>query len=320
MKALKYAAIVVVLFALCSMPLAAVAQQNAVSSTVVIGPEHKYALLCGTCVFEYLLQWDVPPGLGEYPCIEDYGPIPADKIVGTYQDLLIDDYGWLPDHITVQMNESNTKANIIAQITALKQYDSPESLFFILLIGHGWVGEDKGSILPGDEEAYDSGSRKGHDRWDEVFQPYDGIPGGQGEYSNLVNFISDDEFKVLLSELAFEGKIVFVFVSCCGGGILEDIQGANRLGLGVGNSDRLEMHWSPVDFYWAFALSGAKELPSYIHLEMDPDINGDGRISLEEAYCWAVAAQDATDPSVLGWGGGPSTLYMFDGIEGETFL
>jgi len=329
---------VLVAVVLC-LPLAASAQPVAKKAS---SSDHKYALLCGTEVFEYLLQWDIPPGLGEYPCIEDYGPIPAWDDVVVWRDLLINDYGWLPSHVTIQMNESNTKANIVSQITNLKQYDSPENLFLVVLVGHGWVKTDEGSLLPEDEwdgtpvkgvEAYKDGialpdgnkiqRTSGVDHWDEVFEPYDGIPSGMGMPDGLVNFIVDDELKVLFDELAFEGKVVISFASCAGSGFCEDIQRSGMLALGVGNSDQLEMHWWPIHNYCAFALSCADknyELPWYIRYDVSPDLNGDGRISLEEAYSWSIAAQQATDPSLIGWGGGTVGLYMFDGIQGETFL
>lgn len=319
MKASELAVVAVVLFALCGMSFAASANstQDKIKSSEVIGPEHKYALLAGTDVFEYLLKWDPVPGQGTYPCIENYGPIPSWDHVKFMRDMLVNDFGWMPSHIDILMNESNTKVNLLAHISALKQYDSPNTLFFIYLCGHGWVIDDRTSILPGDENEYYSGSRQGDDPWDEVFQPYDGDPHG------MANFVVDDELKLLFDELAFEGKVVFSSVSCCGGGLIEDIQRPNLLALGVGDSDRLEMHWRDIHSYWVYPLAGMwkSELrPSYINLDMNPDTNGDGRVSVEEAFAWAVAAAAATAPSHVGWGGGPCAQYMFDGIEGETFL
>lgn len=337
MGVMKSVAIAVVLFAVCSMSFAASAQsvQKNAASTDEIGPEHKYALLAGTDVFEYLLKWKPAPGLGTYPTIVDYGPIPGTWHVEFIRDMLVNNLGWLPDHITILLNEQNTKANLLAQISALKQHDSPDSLFFIYLAGHGWIDQDKGSLLPGDEwdgtpipgvDAYCDGTQlpgslavrsHGSDPWDEVFQPYDGIP------PSMVNFVTDDELKVLFDQLAFEGKVVFATISCLGGGLIEDIARSNLLALGVGDSDRLEEHWWAIHLYWSYALAGwwTPELrPWYISLDMNPDTSGDGKISVEEAYAWAVAAAGATDPSYVAWGGGPCAQYMFDGISGETFL
>lgn len=284
------------------------------ASTDEIPAENKYALLCASTTFLYLLDY---PEAARGACIENYGEIaPAENATYAIRDTLIDDYGWLPNHITILLNEDNTKANIIQGINSLKQYDSPDTLFFMFFCGHGWVMEDE----DGDEAAYPSiGDRQGKDPWDECWQPYDGIPGGQGKATNYVNFIRDDEFKMLLAD--FQGKLVVQFFSCCGSGLIEDMAGPNRLALGTGDSDRLEMHWWPVDFYYWHALMGCTgaEFPE-IDLDMNPDINGDGKISVEESYNWAVAANEATDITVVGWGGGPVGLYMVDGIEGETFL
>ena len=45
------------------------------------------------------------------------------------------------------------------------------------------------------------------------------------------------------------------------------------------------------------------------------DLNGDGRISVEEVYFWIAAASAATPASAR-----PSFVYMWDGIPEETFL
>ena len=317
MKVLRLVVIGFMVFAFFSMPMAAMAQKNPASSNV-ISAKHKYALLAGTDVFEYLFDWKPAPGLGTYPGIESYGPLPSWELnVKPMRDILIDKLGWLPSHIDILMNESNTKVNLLAHISALKQYDSTDSLFFIFICGHGWVMDDSTSLLPGDENSYYSGSRQGTDPWDEVFQPYDGDP------QTGANFITDDELKLLFDELAFKGKVVFSTASCCGGGLIEDIQRPNLLALAVGNGDRLEIHWWEVHMLWTYAVSGAwtPELrPWFVRLDMNPDTNGDRKVSVEEAYAWAVAAADSADPNVVGWGGGPCAQYMVDGIEGEAFL
>lgn len=281
-----------------------------------VSPKKKYALLCGCATFLYLLDYPEP---ARYACIENYGAIPpVYNDIATVRDTLVDYCDWLPDHITILLNENSTKANVMQGIRSLKQYDSSDSLFLIVLASHGWVVEDE----DGDEAAYPNiGDREGNDPWDECWQPYDGIPGGQGEASLMVNFIIDDELKLLFDELDFQGKLVVDFICCCGSGLIEDIAGPNRIAFAVGDADKLEMHWWDIHLYKWYALRGCTgvEFP-YIDLYMDPDSNGDGKISLEEAHWWAVAANEATDPNYVGWGGGPLDLYMVDEIEGETFL
>lgn len=280
------------------------------ASTDEIPAENKYALLCTSSTFLYLLDYPEP---ARSACIENYGAIPpAVEEVLEVRDILVNDYGWLPDHFTILANENNTKANVIQEIESLKQYDSPDTLFFLLFCGHGWVMEDE----DGDEAAY---SDRGNDPWDECWQPYDGMPGGQGNAANYENFITDDEFKMYFAD--FQGKLVVQFYACCGSGLIEDIAGPNRLAIGCGDAAKLEMHWWGVHGYNWYALSGCTgaEFPE-IDLDMNPDVNGDGKISVEESFYWAVAANEATAPNVVGWGGGPVGLYMVDGIEGETFL
>jgi len=46
----------------------------------------------------------------------------------------------------------------------------------------------------------------------------------------------------------------------------------------------------------------------------------DRKVTLEEAHCWTVAAQKASDQTIIVSGSGPVDLYMSDGIQGETFL
>lgn len=286
-----------------------------------VDPENKYALLCASSTFLYLLDYPEP---ARDACIEDYGAIPwAAEHMYAIRDILVNDYGWLPDHFTILLNEDNTKANVMQGIESLKQYDSPSSLFLIVLCGHGWVVEDEN----GDETAYPptpGTTRKGVDPWDECWQPYDGIPGGQGKATNMVNFIIDDEFKLLFD--GFRGQLVVQFMACCGSGLIEDIAGPNRLAIGVGNADRLEMHWGyfldgyfyGIDFYLWYALSGCTEIP-HVNLDLNPDSNGDGKVSVEEAWVWANQAFAATDPNIINYGG-PLKMYMVDGIEGETYF
>lgn len=302
----------------CVLPLALVtlllgAYLTTVSADTltVIPPEKKYALIGVCATFEYLLDYTIPPGLGDYACVGGDGPIPFfDEFACMIHDILINDYGWLPSHITMLINEINTAANIVQEIRSLKQYDSPDSLFLIVLGGHGWVTPDAGSLLPGDEDNYPNiESGKGHDPWDEIIMSYDGY------------ILTDDAFKLLFDELDFQGKLVVQFMACCGSGLIEDIAGSNRLAIGVGNADRLEMHFYDLDAYVWYALSGCTGAEfDYIDLDMTPDANGDGTISIEEAYNWAVVANEATATSYIGQGMGPVDIYMLDGIEGETFL
>jgi hypothetical protein len=288
--------LVVVAFA-----LAAAAAQPAKAADA----QHAYALMMGSTYF--------PNGGGSY------GPIPADKDVEVWRHLLVDQLGWSPDHVTIQMDEQFTKANILAQIRALKQHDSKDSVFFIYMATHGWTVSDAGSPIEGDEDAYYSGSRQGHDPWDELLFTFD------SDAHTDANIIYDDEFKLLFDELDFKGQVVFVSCTCCGGGLVEDIARPGLLALAVCNSDRNEMHWWEVHNLPAYALGGCTYVPSYIdvitHPElMFPDANGDGKVSVEESFAWAVGAQAAAAKSYIAHGGGTAAQYMYDGIEGETFL
>jgi hypothetical protein len=289
----------IVIVVACAL-LAATAQPAQAASA-----QRSYALLMGSTYF--------PNGGGSY------GPIPADKDVEVWRHLLVDQLGWPSCHVNIQMDEQFTKANIFAQIRALKQYDSARSLFLIYMATHGWTIDDTGSPLPGDEDAYDSGSRQGGDPWDELLFTVD------GDAHTNANVIVDDELKLLFDELKFEGQVVFVSCTCCGGGLVEDIARPGLLALAVCNSDRNEMHWWEVHNLPAYALADCVYVPPYIdvvtHPElMEPDANGDGRVSVEESFAWAVAAQAAADSSYIAHGGGPCAQYMYDGIPGETFL
>ncbi|HOT23966.1 MAG TPA: hypothetical protein PLB30_06735 [Thermoleophilia bacterium] len=132
------------------------------------------------------------------------------------------------------MAELFTRVDILAQIRGLKRHDTKDSMFLIFVATHGWTIADRGSLLEGDEDAYDSGRRRGRDPWDELLFTF---------YSN------------------------------------------------------------------------GKTLANVI-----VDTDGDGRVSVEESFAWAVGAQKAALPKVVAWGGGPCAQYMYDGIEGETFL
>jgi len=297
--------------ALVTLLLSAYLTTVSANNPTIIPAEKKYALIGVSTTFEYLLDYNIPPGLGDYACVGGDGPIPFfDEFAYMIRDTLVDDYGWLPSHITMLMDETNTAANIVEEIRALKEHDSPDSQFLIVLGGHGWVTNDAGSLLPGDEDTYPNvEGRPGHDPWDEWLMSYDGY------------ILTDDAFKLLFDELDFQGKLVVQFMACAGSGLIEDIAGSNRLAIGVGNADRLEMHFYDLDAYVWYALSGCTGAEfEYIDLDMNPDANSDGTISIEEAYNWAVAANEATVPTWFGPGMGPVNIYMLDGIEGETYL
>jgi hypothetical protein len=311
--------LVAMLLPICEAPV------SANPSNDVIPAENKYALLCASTTFLYLLNYPEPAR--DAP-IENYGAVPwVDELLYDVRDVLVEDYDWLPSHITILLNEKDTKANVLQGITDLKQYDDhgPNSLFLVISCGHGWVIKD----TDGDESAYPpvpGTTRNGVDVWDECQQHYDGIPGGAGKATNMVNFIIDDEFKALFNELDFQGRLVVQFMGCLGSGLIEDIAGPNRLAIGVGNADRLEEHWGyfldgyfyGLDFYPWYALSRCTEIP-YVDLHVNPDSNGDGKVSMEEAWFWADQAFAATRPNIINYGG-PCHIYMVDGIEGETFL
>jgi len=267
-------------------------------------------------------------GANEFPWGgHSYGPIPAENDIALWERLLVDRLGWDPANVSIQMNELFTHDNILDQIRALKAYDSPDSVFLIYMATHGWTIKDAGSLLEGDEEAYDSGRRQGHDPWDELLFTYD------SDGKTLENVVVDDELRLLFDDLKLEGKVIFVSCTCCGGGLVEDItkDGTRKgmLALAVCNSDRNEMHWWEVHNLPAYPLGGMPDeswpwpwyLDTVAHPELLlPDANRDAKVSVEEAFSWAVVAQEAALPKAKAWGGGPCAQYMYDGIEGETFL
>jgi len=82
----------------------------------MIAPEKKYALIGVSATFEYRLDFKIPPGLGDHASVRGDGPIPfLDDAAYMIHDILIDDYGWLPSHITMLINETDTAANIVQE-------------------------------------------------------------------------------------------------------------------------------------------------------------------------------------------------------------
>jgi hypothetical protein len=310
-------------------------------SANVIPAENKWALLCGSGIpGQWLLdKWQPPPGIGGYPSIKDWGPMPEwcyDRTIELH-DMLVQQFGFLEDHITMLINESDTKANFLNAIRDLKTHDGPNSLLFLWTIEHGFEVHDAGSLIPDSPdtdrspvpgvESYCNGistvdapnrylRTTGNLPWDHILMFHDSIPGGQGKYTNMVNFVTEDEFKLLLDELDFQARFVYFNVQCYGSGFGEGLKGPNRIIISPANADLHQAAGGKHTALLFCALQGGMtNIPAWCPYRASADLNGDGRISVEEVYFWIAAASAATPASAR-----PSFVYMWDGIPEETFL
>ena len=120
-------------------------------------------------------------------------------------------------------------------------------------------------------------------------------------YNQSPNEIWDDDFATWLNSLNY-ARMVAVFEPCFSGGFLHDLKGCNRMlisaasefeyswGGGPGNHDMFSYHFT-------CALNKADHTGAA--LSPNPDTNGDGSVSILEAFLYAKAKDTASETPLL---------------------
>jgi hypothetical protein len=301
-----------------SVSIVAVAQKNAVQG-------EKYALLIGS--YELMYQDRFKDNYGKtvssggaytQPCQKCYGQTPYFKdIPFAMKDMLIGEFGWPEDHILLLYQEEATKANIMAGFDWLLSNDEAGNTLLVDWEMHGsfvdqvsvqrdaWFG-----AIWGDETGVD-----------EMAMAYDSDPYGTH------NFVYDDELRYLFGGDDLKGTWIWIFGNCYSAGLGDDFQGKNKVILCADGEHEMtitadpETHMHLFEYYVMKALHGetGANIP-YCDLDMNPDSDGNGAVSIEEAFHWTLAALANTDQTIIALGMGPSNPVMFDGVTGETYL
>jgi uncharacterized caspase-like protein len=232
-------------------------------------------------------------GVSDYDPVCSYGDLKySHKDALDMYNLLVIQYGWEPSNIVLLLNESATSANIMSGISWLKEECSnPHSTGFFFFSGHGSFFSDKSAIPDRDEPV------------DECIVPHD------GDTQSVQQMIFDDTLKEQLD--AFEpATIILMLDSCYSGGFIDDIESKGRLILT--SCGEREMCWEGAETGKVQIENGVY---TYCILEAFSglgDLNGDGKVSMEEAGSYAMDRVREFTPDVQ-----PE---MSDGVDGDTYI
>ncbi len=145
-------------------------------------------------------------GIGDYPAESGWNRIHGDNDIPIIKEMLLRQ-GFGEGDISVLLNSSATKANILAEFDALCLRAGKGDAIYIHFSGHGQQVTD----LDGDED----------DGFDEAWIPYDARKSYESGVYEGENHILDDEINELLSRLRARvgerGKIVVVADACHSG-------------------------------------------------------------------------------------------------------
>lgn len=285
----------------------------------------KYALLIGSYDLMYQDRFKDNYGYtlqsgGDYtqPCQHCYGQTPYFKdIPFVMKDMLIEDFGWPEDHILLLYQEEAKKANIMAGLDWLLSNDKEGNTFLVDWEMHGSFVDQ----VYVQRDAWFGAIWRDEPGVDEMAMAYDSDPYGTH------NFVYDDELRYLFGGDELEATWIWIFGNCYSEGLGDDFQGKNKVILCADGEQEMtitadpETHMHLFEYYVMKALQGETgvNIP-YCDLDMDPDADQNGAVSMEEAFHWTVAALEHTDATIIAWGLGFAHPVMFDGVTGEVHL
>jgi hypothetical protein len=236
-------------------------------------------------------KWALLIGISDYGPYAGYGDLTyCHKDALDMYKLLVKE-GWMPSHIKVLLNESATRANIVAGISWLCA-NSVRGMALFFYSGHGSFFADKWAVPNKDESN------------DQCIMPYDS---DLGDYSTL---IFDDQLRDYFAACK-ASQTVMIFDCCYAAGQIDELGKKGRLIMA--GSDVHQMSYEgdmrgcniPIEngvytYCILQAMTGAG------------DENGDGVVSLEEAAAYAAIAVQEYTQNVR--------AVTYDGIAGEVYL
>ena len=299
------------------------------SPIVVYPAKNKYALICWDLEFEYLAKWkNVSSGTqGDYGWFfpgEDPNDAWALQNASWFRNILVNYCGWINDstHIKLLVNAATTHNNTLNEIAKMSRLhgQDPSNLFVFVHATHGWIIRNT-SLYYQTPTPLNKTSKQGVCPWEYVTMCYDSYPGGIGAISNdtnsgMRNFLTAGELNASFN--TFKCPVWVDLLGCCGGGAVVQMAGANRIVFGVGDWEQHaqggiwtdKLPWCALMWYTGTEFSWVRGF------DQTADANGDGKITLQEAYAWSWMVHDH---SYLA-GDHKLQIYMSDGTNGATYL
>ncbi|MGD0923486.1 MAG: hypothetical protein ABSA70_17255 [Terriglobia bacterium] len=223
-------------------------------------------------------------------------------------------YGFTDDQIVVVYKDGNgednditvdyaaSSAGLSSAINYLKSKMTARDDFFVFVTNHGGGYHDtscgevakshggRADSSPGDEvDTY---------KWDE--ETY--------YYNQTSNDVWDDDFAQSINSLSFN-RMTGVFEQCFSGGFLRDLKGSNRVLISAATEFQFssgDSNYDTFSYHFTCALDNADD--SGAALSSNPDTDGDGKISILEAFQYAKSRdKECESPQLEDSGDGVGT-------------
>jgi exo-beta-1,3-glucanase (GH17 family) len=204
-----------------------------------------------------------------YDTLVNYYKFEEDHVISIYFDGNSQDLDGDGDN---DIDYAATKANFNTAFNFIKTSLGEEDLFFIFATDHGTQYE---SPEAEDEDGIDEGICL----WD-----------SDGDGLELDEVILDNELATLAS--GTPGTLIFVLQQCFSGGLISDLSASNRI-IMTSCLEEESAHGANIDsmgydffsYHWTVAVQG-----------FSADNNSDGQISMQEAFDYAIANDEAYSP------------------------
>jgi hypothetical protein len=225
---------------------------------------------------------------------------------------LVNKHGYMPEHIAVLYADGNpedigmpvhysaTQANLETVFNLMKEVTDVSDTIFLFTTNHGggfWMNDPDGyyvyggqSDMNGDEPATDVIKESDYG----LDLNGDGTIGGQvswdGELCGWADSVFDDALSDMLTGLCY-GRMIVVMEQCFSGDLIRDMAGSNRVIMSA--AGEYEPSWAMPPWYtydeFCYRFTCAVNGATPAGMPVNADTNGDGRISMLEAFNYAEA-------------------------------
>lgn len=230
-----------------------------------------------------------------------------------YYNMLIYIFGYDPDNIIVVYKDGVAKENtmkvdfpaspegIDEALMYLEEMMMPQDEFFFFMTNHGGTVADAGSPRVNDEPTGDKTDECTF-YYNENTRPY------------------DDDVKDWIDRLNFS-RMICIMEQCYSGGMIYDLRGPNRVIITAANETEVSYGSAKFDDFVMLFASALIKTHQEKGNSVDADENKDGKVSLTEAFRWAVKNDPHKEhPQYEDSGDGISTGAPKDGNSGDGAL